>query len=207
MYIINYFNWFWAVADHPDGVYSSKTNTYVAADDPELAAWGQTPIPIPDEVELWSVMSANEPHRFKPWLFNGATFVQPAVGAYTAEQLAAYAGDVRWQAEITGVSGGTAYRTDRVSRALLNTTLSYLRANTAVTVQWKALDGTFTTLDAAGMETFNNDVNTHVELCYETERGCKADIDAGTITTLAEIDALFAPLRQLAWNESYRKEW
>ena len=36
-------------------------------------------------------------------------------------------------------------------------------------------------------------------------RRCRADIDSGEITTLAQIDAVFDPLRKLPWSESYRK--
>jgi hypothetical protein len=204
--MINARNWYWTVASNADAIYSSKTNTYVAADDADYTEWAgaHAPIAIPDEVELWGVIKPNIPET-PDWLFNGTLFVQPAPGEYSKAQLATYAGDVRWQAEVTGSSGGIAYRTDRVSRALLNTTLTYLRANTGTSVEWKALDGTFTTLDAAGMEAFNNDVNIHVEQCYAAEKTCKADIEAGTITTLAQIDAVFDPLRQIKWNESYRK--
>jgi Domain of unknown function (DUF4376) len=202
-------NWYWQVASNADGIYSSKTNTYVDPGDADYVAWLgdglRAPIPIPDEVVLWGVIKPNIP-QMPDWLFNGVTFAQPAVGEYTKEQLADYAGDVRWQAEITGTSGGTAYRSDRLSRALMSTTLGYVRANAALTVEWKALDGTFSTLSATQMETVNSDINAHVEQCYAAEKTTKADIDAGTITTLEQIDAVFAPLRKLEWNESYRKE-
>ena len=172
----------------------------VPVGDADYAAWlgaGNVAVAIVSWQELWDVLQAALPNRFPGWLYDGATFVQPAVDQYTPAQLKAYAGDVRWQAEITGTSAGQAYRTDRVSRGLMSTTLGNVRANPAVTVEWKALDGTFTTLDAAQMETFSADINAHVETCFATEKTCRADIDAGTVTTLGQIDALFAPLRQL----------
>jgi len=207
MLMTNPRNWYWQVGSN---IYASKTNTYVAPDDVDYLAWlggdesVNTPIPMPDEVELWGAIKANIP-EMPDWLFNGTVFVQPAVGAYTPAQLAGYAADVRWQAEVTGVSGGTAYRSDRVSRALQTASLTFLEANIGTSVEWKALDGTFHTLDATTMATVNSDINTHVEACYAAEKTCKADIDAGTITTLEQIDAVFSPLRMLPWNESYRK--
>ena len=203
---INVANHYWIIGGSTTDVYSSATNTLVPVDDGTYAAWSAFNVasPIPDEAELADVLRSYG-SRLPEWLFNAPSFIQPTPTTYTSEQLAAYAGEVRWQAEVTGVSGGTSYRTDRLSRALLNTTLAYVRANTSATVEWKALDGTFHTLDATEMETFNNDVNVHVESCYASEKTCKVDIDAGTVTTLAQIDAVFEPLRKLPWSENYRK--
>ena len=204
--MINVTNHYWIIGGSTTDVYSSATNTLVPVDDPGYVEWAanKTASPISSETELPDALRSHG-SQLPEWLLNAPTFIQPTPDTYTEEQLAAYAGDVRWQAEVTGVSGGTSYRTDRESRALLNTTLTYVRANPTETVEWKALDGSFATLDATQMEAFNNDVNAHVETCYASEKTCRADIDAGTITTLAQIDAVFDPLRKLPWSESYRK--
>lgn len=205
MFSQNIFDTYYSVGGE---IYSTKTNTYVLPDNPDWQAWAegnpQGPPNMADEADLWeTVQRLGRGHP--PWMFDGATFVQPDVDRHTPTQLHAYAAEVRWQAEVTGSSGGVAYATDRLSRTLMSTTLLNIRANNALTVEWKALDNTFTTLTAAEMETLNTDINAHVELCFATEKDVKADIDVANITQITQIDAAFEPLRQLPWKESYRK--
>lgn len=185
---------YWQVADG-GRIYASARNVYVEPDDEAFmawrAAWGE-PTPIASEAELWAVLFVRTPGHLPLWLFDGATFVQPAVGAYTKAQLAAYAADARWRKEVGGiVVSGSPVATDRQSQSMLAGAHVYVQANPAATIRWKGTDG-FTTLDAAGVTALALAVGNHVQACFAAEAEIDAAITAGLITTLAEIDTAVA---------------
>lgn len=55
--------------------------------------------------------------------------------------------------------------------------------------EWKGADGEFYPLDAAGMQVLAFGMLAHVNACFQFEKALKSQIDVGTITTLAQIDA------------------
>lgn len=70
------------------------------------------------------------------------------------------------------------------------TALSVLASsNPALTTVWKCRDGTFATLNATGIAALAAGVMTFVQSAFAIEGDVVADIDAGDITTTAEIDA------------------
>jgi hypothetical protein len=192
----DYRNWYWVVGSSNSEVYSSATNTYVSIADATYVAWlanGNSPSRIFNEVELWGALAVNAPGLLADWLFDGATFVQPSPGLYTKKQLAAYAASVRYNKEVGGtVISGVPYLTDRETQAKLTSAALMMQVNPAATIQWKGADGSFVTLDAAGMLSLASAVGAFVQTCFGTEATVLAAIEADTITSLADIDAAFA---------------
>ncbi len=70
------------------------------------------------------------------------------------------------------------------------TALSVIASSTpALTTVWKCRDGTFATLNASGIAALASGVMTFVQSAFATEGDVVSGIDAGTLTTTAEIDA------------------
>ena len=82
-------NSYWIVAGDDARVYSSRRNVYVEATDPEYVAWreatGFGATSVDSEATIWFYTQAYLPE----WMFDGATFSQPAEGQYTDAQIAA----------------------------------------------------------------------------------------------------------------------
>lgn len=111
----------------------------------------------------------------------------PDLHAYTAQK--------RWEKEVGGiVVGGVSVHTDDRSKMLLAGARMQAEADHAWTTEWKAADGTFVTLDAATVIALSNELLEHVAACFAREASVVADIDAGAITTTAQIDAVFAQI-------------
>lgn len=189
----NFKNWYWIVSS-TERVYSSASNTYVLPTDAAYTAWeaeGNRVNTILSEAELWDVVRV--PLALPSWLFNGTTFVQPASGTYTQAQLADYAASVRYDKETGGTTvSGTPIPTDRTTQSLLTGAYSYVQATPSATVQWKLADGTFVNLTAAQITEIAVDVAGWVQQCFAKEAAAVASINAGTITTLAAVDAALA---------------
>jgi hypothetical protein len=92
-------DWYWAIAGSTTEVYGSKRNIYVAVDDANYqawrATWGEDAAQIATETDIWYYLSGTLP----AWLFDGTTFAQPAVGAWTTTQLHAYQMLTRYNTE------------------------------------------------------------------------------------------------------------
>lgn len=125
--------------------------------------------------------------------WDGANYIAPAAPALpapTVDELKSYAADVRWKKETGGtVVGGIAIPTDDRAKVLLlgaatsmapDATAKYIVGNASVT-----LTGTQFAALYAGLVA-------HVQACFETQDVVISQIDAGTITTKAEIDGAFA---------------
>jgi hypothetical protein len=127
------------------------------------------------------------------WMFNGASFVQPAEGVYSVDQLTAYTASVRYDHEIAGtIVGGIQVRTDRESQGMINGAYNMAARDASFSTQWKTTTGAFMTLDAATIIAVAQAVGAHVAACFAKEAATVAAISAGSITTLAQVDAAFA---------------
>lgn len=114
--------------------------------------------------------------------------------AAAAIDLVAYAAEARWRREVDGVTvAGAAIATDRESQAMIAGAHAYVQANPAATIKWKA-EGGFVTLDSTAVTAIALAVGAHVQACFAAEADVLAAIEAGTITTPAEIDAAFAAI-------------
>jgi len=103
--------------------------------------------------------------------------------------LIAYAAIKRWQVETGGITvAGAAIDTSRESQAMITGAYAYSQANPSETISYKAISG-WVTIDAATMTAIATAVGAHVQACFAAEASAAAEIEAGTITTTAEIDA------------------
>jgi hypothetical protein len=187
-------DWYWAVAGSTTEVYGSKNNIYVAVDDADYVAWqakwGEDAPQIASETDIWFYLSGTLP----AWLFDGTTFSQPALDQYTKTQLHAYQMLTRYNAEQGGMvlSSAMPILTDDRSQAKINGARLAAEKDAAFTTQWHAADATFYPLASADVIAMSNELQAHIDNCFTTSSTVAADIEAGTTTTLAQIDAAFA---------------
>ena len=107
--------------------------------------------------------------------------------------LKAYAANVRWKHEASGVTiSGMPVSTDRESQALITGAVVWSQLNPSGTRKWKTGVG-FVSLTAQQIQAIANAVATHVQACFDLEGELVEEIDAGTITTTAEIDGAAWP--------------
>lgn len=107
----------------------------------------------------------------------------------TTEQLAAYAADKRWRVETGGISvGGMAVATDDRSKIMIIGARVKANSDPDFTTEWKTAAG-FVTIDAATIIAISDAVQAHVAACFAAEAAVLAEIEGGTITETAEIDA------------------
>lgn len=110
----------------------------------------------------------------------------------TLEELKDMAAALRWQKETGGVTvQGAAIDTSRESQALINGAFNLAKDDPDTIIRFKAAAG-FVTLDASTMIAIGRAVAHHVQACFAKEGDVVEAIEAGTITTLAQIEAEFA---------------
>ncbi|TYL87453.1 DUF4376 domain-containing protein [Bradyrhizobium cytisi] len=183
-------NWFWFVGDNTK-VYASARNIYVTKDDPAYVAWSESNLTMtmPDEAELWYYMKAVLP----PWVFDGTTFVQPGEGAYTQTQLKSYSGVVEDVAANSGmVAAGIPIGTDPITKRKIADARTAAEADPEYTTTVVGSDGNLYPADAAKLIEMSDAVIAFGTVLNDTYATLHTDIDAGTVTTLQEIDAAFA---------------
>lgn len=124
------------------------------------------------------------------WRLDGEALVPPAAPPPASkDELIAYAADKRWRVETGGITvGGALIDTSRESQSMITGAYAYSQPNPAETITYKATSG-WVTIDAATMAAIATAVGAHVQACFGAEAAVAAEIEAGTITTTAEIDA------------------
>lgn len=116
---------------------------------------------------------------------------EAAATAVLKASLTAYAARLRWKKEAGGIIvEGQAIATDRESQALISGAYSLVQAQPETIIQFKTRAG-FVSLDAAQMSAIAVAVAKHVQACFGIEADAVAEIQSGSITTPAEIDAAF----------------
>jgi hypothetical protein len=171
-------NWYWLADD--GRLFSSKSQTLVAADDPDYVTWDVTydatrwPVDDAGEQTDAALQAVLEPHNM---------FVN--LNYYTVNK--------RWRTEQGGLTAtaGFPIRTDDRSQAKLTGLYTASQENPAVITQYQAADYTVQQIDAAGMLQLHIDLLTHINFCFDTSATMLAGIAAGTITTREQIDAAF----------------
>lgn len=107
--------------------------------------------------------------------------------------LIAHAADRRWQREVGGiVIGGVPVATDDRSKIMIMGARVAAAADAGWETIWHGSDGQTYPLNAGAMIAISDAVEAHVNATFATFAAVKVDIEAGTITTLAAIDAAFA---------------
>lgn len=118
-----------------------------------------------------------------------ATFADPS-----REDLRLYAAKTRWQKEVGGVTvSGMPVATDDRSKLLLAGARTKAKEDATVTKRWKG-DAGWIELTAPQLIQIGDIVDHHVTACFDLEEEASAGIEAGTITSYADIDAAFAAL-------------
>ena len=111
-------------------------------------------------------------------------------------KLANYSGLKRWTTETAGImSSGHPIKTDGDSQrktALVDS--NFINGIQTGTVEWKLADGTFVSADAALVHQFNLDIQSHITACYNAEQACYDAIQAGSVTTNADVDNFYASI-------------
>lgn len=114
--------------------------------------------------------------------------------AAPAPDLYAYAAAKRYAVETGGITlNGARIDTSVASQAKIGNAYLLLQASGGASVEFKAESG-FITLTADQFKTLALAVGGHVQACYAKEADVDAGVSAGTIKTLADIDAAFASL-------------
>jgi hypothetical protein len=194
--VFNAGDWYWEIVTNPAVVYSSKRNVYVdPVTDSDFAAWldangGALPPLVADESEVEYYVKDVLP----AWLFNADdTFIQPTPTTHTQGQLVAYAAEARGTRMASDlVVNGLPWSTDPLTYGSLNSAFIYVQQKTATVFSWKLLDGSFITLDKTDIIALHDAANDFGQNCFACEDATLDKIEAGTITTLEEIDAEFA---------------
>jgi len=197
IYSVDYQNWYWFIAGDSSKVYSSARNIMVPIGDDGYQKWlsngYQTPL-IEDEAGLWSVMTNGAPGYLPTWLFNGTTFIQPGLGAYTQDQLVGYANVKQWSLAIGGYTvtlNGNPYRfnSDPVSMTLLTgKSVRLAQPNPPAEINWQFGATTWVTISAADFLTIAIEVADFVQSTFDTLKTVEAGIAGGIITTIQMID-------------------
>ena len=104
--------------------------------------------------------------------------------------LKAYLANARWLREESGITvGGVPIATDRASQAMITGVVTYLNEETSVqSIEFKTPAG-FATIGRNDMINVAKAIAAHVQACFAVERLVSAQIDAGAISTTAQIDA------------------
>ncbi|MEJ5019323.1 DUF4376 domain-containing protein [Ochrobactrum vermis] len=103
-----------------------------------------------------------------------------------------YAAAKRWEKEVGGIEvNGLTVATDDRSKTMISGARVAAMANPDFTTAWKGSGGEFVPLDARAVVAVSDAVLAHVSNCFATEAQVLADIDAGAITTVEQIDAAF----------------
>ncbi|MGH6999055.1 MAG: DUF4376 domain-containing protein [Phenylobacterium sp.] len=124
------------------------------------------------------------------WIRLGGEFSPPAPAPVN---LVAYATDLRWRVETGGiVFAGVPIATDDRSKVMIVGARVAAVADPDWSTVWHGADGQTYPVDAAAMVSISDAVQAHVNSGFATFATVKAAIEAGTISTTAQIDAEFA---------------
>lgn len=169
---------YWIVSGDETRVWSSARAAYVPADDAGYAAWremGRVATRIATDQDLTDVLAV--------YGLRG-----PVV------DLVAYAAAARWRRETGGTtwSGWPVHSDDRSQAKIVAELAAIDRGERSDPDGWKFADGVFRLVSNADFAALAVAVRDHVRACFSAEAAVLAGIAAGTITTMAEIDAAFA---------------
>jgi hypothetical protein len=176
----NPYNNYWLADD--GRVWGSIKQTITTTDDPDYVEWlkhnsAATPWPRDlsgqqTEAELQSVVGP--------------------LGMFV--NLKYYNADRRWRKEQGGItlSLGWPIKTDDRSQSKINGARWAATAQQVQSTEWLAADGTYHTVSDAEIITISNELQLHIDSCFDTQKNVDGQVDAGTITTREQVDAAYA---------------
>jgi len=167
--LVNYdpADWYWIVGEDESRWWSSAQAAYVA--------------PLPDWLE--------EPGNFVARIGSEAELsdLLDAAGLYGPD-LKHTAATKRWRVETGGITIlGAAIPTSRDDQAMITGAVAFAQLNPAASIDFKASSG-WETLSSEQMIGIGQAVGAHVQACFAAEAAIDADIDAGIITMVSEIE-------------------
>ncbi|RXG93032.1 DUF4376 domain-containing protein [Bradyrhizobium zhanjiangense] len=112
------------------------------------------------------------------------------IAALKKSDLLAYAAARRFAVENGGTTiNGLSVSTDRQSQAMLNAAFNMAKENPNFSTMWKGVDGNFTQLTAEQIVAIAQAVGAFVANCFAAEAAVVNGINAGNITTRAQVDS------------------
>jgi len=104
--------------------------------------------------------------------------------------LKSYAAAVRYRKETSSTTvNGIILLTDRESQTMIIGAVVAAMRDPSFTVRWKVADGSFMVLDAPTIIAIGTAMSAFIEACFSAEAHVAEQIDAGTITTIEQVDA------------------
>jgi hypothetical protein len=89
-------------------------------------------------------------------------------------------------------------KTDDRSQAKINGARHAAEEDASFTTEWHAADASFHHMTSADVIAMSDELQAHIDNCFTTSSTVAAGIDAGTTTTLDQIDAAFAAVAKAA---------
>lgn len=107
--------------------------------------------------------------------------------------LVAHAADLRWRREVAGLAvAGIPVATDDRSKLMITGARLAALDNPGWTTIWHGADGGSYQLDATAILAISSAVEAHVNACFERFAEVKGLIEAGTVTSRAQVEAEMA---------------
>lgn len=172
----------------PDPVYETYEVEITESDEAFLARMVAKHVPADTTYMIDPILPDGVPPE--RWAVDWQTG-EITVAAPTVAMLKAYASDKRWQVEVGGtVAGGIPIPTDDRAKTMIGRAA---RTGSAVPSTPFIVGGVnYGILTKAQFEALDAAIDVHIATTFETLATVIAAIDAGTITTIAEIDTAFA---------------
>ncbi|WP_271025000.1 DUF4376 domain-containing protein [Rhizobium sp. RCAM05973] len=129
------------------------------------------------------------------WTYSKGNFAAPIPAVPSVADLTAYAATKRYALETGGFTyDGHPISTDRDSQGKIgNVALAANIVGSSFSTSFKCSDGSFFTLNHDGAIEMATAVMTFISACFDTEATVALAIAAGTISTIAQIDAASWP--------------
>lgn len=174
--MFNVYSNYWLADD--GRVYSSARQVIVDSTDADYVAWGNDPSHWPRDD------AGNQTNEaLQEVLRPNNIYVDLAFYAAGARQ-------ARLQSDI--FVNGIRFSTDPLTFGSLNSAYIYTQSNAGAVFSWKLPDGGFVTLNKADTDALQAAANEFAQACFTCEDTTLDGIEAGTITTREQVDALFA---------------
>lgn len=118
--------------------------------------------------------------------------LDPVDDTAAVTDLISLAAALRWRKETGGIElGGMAIATDDRSKLMLSGARIAAMADPELVTRWKTPSG-WVDLTAAQIIAISDAVQEHVAECFALEADVSDQIEAGTITTIEEVDSAFS---------------
>jgi hypothetical protein len=191
---VNLANHYWKIGNDDAQVYSSARNVMVPLDDEAYAAWaaGMWVTPIGSEQELATVLRDGG-LPLPEWLFAAPSFIQPAEGHYTKDQLHAYALTEHDRVASGGMtlSSGLKIKTDLATQVRALTLRAQVDRGQHVWVNWLGEDGAVHRLDDAAIISLSDELAAFLNEAADALADVLAKIRSGAVTKLDQVNAAF----------------